>query len=95
MAWQLQQAQAQFGELLDATINDGPQIVTRDGEELAVLVPIGQWKQLRSGRAASKEPAQALQRPTLKDVLLAPAPIVEDMMIPERGRHRHRKTLKF
>jgi prevent-host-death family protein len=92
MTWQLQQAQAQFGELLDATIKEGPQIVTRDGVELAVLVPIDEWKRLHP---APTDAAQTPQRPTLKDILLAPTPIVEDMMIPERGHLRHRETPEF
>jgi prevent-host-death family protein len=92
MTWQLQQAQAQFGELLDATIKEGPQIVTRDGIELAVLVPIDEWKRLHP---APTDAAQTPHRPTLKDILLAPTPIVEDMMIPERGHLRHRETPEF
>jgi len=48
-----------------------------------VLVPIDEWKRLQAAR------------PTLKDVLLAPTPIVEDMMIPERGHWRHREPLEF
>jgi prevent-host-death family protein len=92
MTWQLQQAQAQFGELLDATIKEGPQIVTRDGIELAVLVPIDEWKRLHP---APTDATQTPHRPTLKDILLAPTPIVEDMMIPERGHLRHRETPEF
>jgi len=86
MTWPLQQAKTQFDDLLDATFKDGPQIVTRDGEELAVLVPIDEWKRLHAGLAPT--PAK---RPTLKEVLMAPFPIVEDMMIPERGGLRHRE----
>ena len=39
-SWQVQDAKARFSELLDATIKNGPQVVTRRGIETAVLVPI-------------------------------------------------------
>ena len=81
--WQLQEAKARFSEFLDASLREGPQIVTRHGKEEAVLVPITEWKRLQ------------MNRPTLKELLLAPAPRVDDMMIPKRGQLRHRKPLKF
>lgn len=83
MAWQLQQAQEQFGEFLNATLNEGPQVVARDGEEMAVLVPIDEWKRLQAAR------------PNLKDVLLQTSPRIDDMMIPERGHWRHREPPEF
>ena len=79
----MQEAKARFSELLDASLREGPQVVAQDGKEMAVLVPIDEWKRLQAAR------------PTLKDVLLAPTPIVEDMMIPERGHWRHREPLEF
>jgi antitoxin Phd len=59
MAWQVYDAKARFSEFLDATLRDGPQIITRRGVETAVLVPIDEWKRL-----------QAQSRPSIKDVLL-------------------------
>jgi antitoxin Phd len=59
MAWQVYDAKARFSELLDATLKEGPQVVTRRGVETAVLVPIHEWKRL-----------QAKARPSIKDVLL-------------------------
>ena len=61
MAWQVYDAKARFSELLDATLKDGPQVVTRRGVETAVLVPIREWKRLKD-----------LARPSIKDVLLDP-----------------------
>jgi prevent-host-death family protein len=61
MAWQVYDAKARFSELLETTLKEGPQIVTRRGVEAAVLVPIGEWKQLKNGK-----------RESLKDVLLDP-----------------------
>jgi len=61
MAWQVYDAKARFSEFLDATLKEGPQVVTRRGVETAVLVPIDEWKRL-----------QATARPSIKDVLLDP-----------------------
>jgi len=47
MAWQVYDAKARFSEFLDATLKEGPQIVTRRGVETAVLVPIDEWKHLK------------------------------------------------
>jgi prevent-host-death family protein len=61
MTWPVYDAKARFSELLDAALDEGPQVVTRRGVETAVLVPIDQWKRL-----------QAQARPSIKDVLLDP-----------------------
>ena len=45
--WQVQAAKARFSEFLDATLKNGPQVVTRRGVETAVLVPINEWKSLQ------------------------------------------------
>ena len=46
--WQVQDAKARFSEFLDASLEQGPQIVTRRGVEAAVLVPIAEWRRLQS-----------------------------------------------
>jgi prevent-host-death family protein len=40
MSWPVQEAKARFSELLERSITEGPQIVTKRGIETAVLVPI-------------------------------------------------------
>ena len=45
--WAVQDAKAKFSELLETTISEGPQIVTKRGVETAVLVPIDQWRKLQ------------------------------------------------
>lgn len=62
-SWQVQDAKARFSEFLEASLKQGPQIVTRRGVEAAILVPIDQWRRL-----------QRATRPTLKQLLLAPEP---------------------
>ncbi len=83
MTWQLQEAEERFGELLEASLRDGPQIVIRHGKKEAVLVPIAEWRRLQKAK------------PDLKELLLASSPVVEDMMIPKRGELRHRKPPIF
>ncbi|MSP83276.1 MAG: type II toxin-antitoxin system Phd/YefM family antitoxin [Alphaproteobacteria bacterium] len=74
--WQVQDAKARFSEFLDASLKEGPQIVTKRGIETAVLVPMAEWRRL-----------QAEATPTLKDLLLADEPRF-DLPIPSRGRLR-------
>jgi antitoxin Phd len=78
MIWQVQEAKAKFSELLATSLRDGPQVVSRSGREVAVVVPIDEWHRLK--RAC---------RPTLKELLLAPTPRFENI-VPERGRFRRR-----
>ena len=78
--WQVRDAKARFSEFLDASLNEGPQLVTRRGVEAAVLVPIEEWRRL--GSAA---------RPTLKELLLAEAPRAE-LPVPPRGKLRRRSA---
>lgn len=39
-AWQLQEAKAKFSEVVEAAIREGPQTVTRRGEDAVVIVSI-------------------------------------------------------
>jgi len=75
-SWQVQDAKARLSEFLNATLKNGPQVVTRRGIETAVLVPIEEWNRLQ--RAA---------RPGLKALLLAPEARF-DNLIPQRRRLR-------
>lgn len=85
MAWQVYDAKARFSEFLDATLKDGPQVLTRRGVETAVLVPIDEWNHLKE-RAKLSIPDPLLdpcgprnipfgQRPVLK---LRPFPVDDD-----------------
>jgi prevent-host-death family protein len=39
MSWQLQEAKQKFSELARRALEEGPQVVTRHGEEVVVVVP--------------------------------------------------------
>ena len=79
-AWQVREARARFGAFLEASVKEGPQIVTI---ETAVLLPIGQWREL-----------QKSARPNLKEVLLAPEARTETLT-PPRSRYDHRPPPAF
>ena len=51
MPWQLQEAKQRFSELVRRTLGEGPQVVTRHGEEVVVVVPAGEYR-----RAEDKKP---------------------------------------
>jgi prevent-host-death family protein len=46
MRWQLQEAKQRFSELVRHARADGPQVVTRHGEEVAVVVSIEEYRRL-------------------------------------------------
>jgi antitoxin Phd len=55
MLWQVQEAKQRFSELLRAVQSDGPQIVTRHGEEIAVVIDIADFHRLRGDVADVKD----------------------------------------
>ncbi|MBV9182172.1 MAG: type II toxin-antitoxin system Phd/YefM family antitoxin [Acidobacteria bacterium] len=81
--WQLQDAKARFSELIDDTLEKGPQIVTRRGIDTAVVISAEEWRKLKHE-----------ERPTWKDVLLGEGPRFE-IPLPERGTGRWRRPVVF
>jgi antitoxin Phd len=53
--WQLQKAKAEFSRLIDKSIKDGPQIVTRHGEPAAVVLSITEYERLKKKAPDFKE----------------------------------------
>jgi len=82
-SWQVQDAKARFSEFLEASLKEGPQIVTRRGVEAAVLIRIEEWRRLK--RAS---------RPSLKELLLAAEPRFESLVSPRRSFKR-RPLIEF
>jgi antitoxin Phd len=81
--WQVQEAKAKFSELLDKTLSEGPQVVSRRGVAAAVLVPIEEWERL-----------QKRARPSLKDLLLSDENRFE-IDLPPRGQWKSRPVIRF
>jgi prevent-host-death family protein len=52
--WQLQDARQQFSRLVDLARSEGPQVVTRHGKEVAVVLDIRDYRQIWSDGGAFK-----------------------------------------
>ncbi|MDE0081758.1 MAG: type II toxin-antitoxin system Phd/YefM family antitoxin [Gammaproteobacteria bacterium] len=78
--WQVQDAKARFSKLLETSVAEGPQIVTKRGVETAVLVAIDDWRRM-----------ERRARPELKELLLAPEART-DTLTPPRTKHHHRRA---
>lgn len=46
--WQLQQAKQQFSRLVELARSEGPQLVTRNGREVAVVIDVDDYRRMRS-----------------------------------------------
>jgi antitoxin Phd len=79
-AWQLQEAKSRFSELVELTLKEGPQLVTRRGEEAVVIIAAKDYRRL-SGQtttlmecllSAPRGEALELERPTdpIRDLVL-------------------------
>ena len=79
-AWPVQEAKARFSEFLETCLREGPQLVTRRGQDAAVLVPLSEWERLTHAA-----------KPTLKELLLTDFARAE-LVIPPRGRRRRRTS---
>lgn len=47
MEWQVQEAKQRFSELLRSVQAEGPQVVTRHGEEIAVVIDMDEYRRLK------------------------------------------------
>ena len=79
-SWPVQDAKARFSEMLETSLAEGPQVVTKHGKATAVLVPIRQWNALQSSN-----------KRTLKQLLLDRT-VVADIPVPPRGGLRLRSV---
>jgi len=53
--WQVQEAKAKFSELMDKAEHEGPQIVTRHGEERVVVLSIEDYENMEPRKKSLKE----------------------------------------
>lgn len=52
IVWPLGEAKARLSELIDKVEREGPQVISRRGREVAVVVPVEEWRR-KSARAGS------------------------------------------
>jgi prevent-host-death family protein len=48
--WSLQDAKNQFSELVRRVLSEGPQLVTRSGQDVVVVVPASEYERLTTPR---------------------------------------------
>ncbi len=78
--WSVQNAKAKFSEFLENCLQSEPQIVTKRGQEVAVLVSIDEWKRL-----------QTRAKPSLKELLLFDEHRFELPDVRELNRNRNKR----
>ena len=83
MKWQLQDAKARFSELIEDSLQKGPQVVTRRGIDTAGGVSLEEWQKLNDKKRLS-----------WKDVLLGEGPHL-DLPLAPRGTVKTRKAPVF
>lgn len=71
MSWQLQEAKQRFSELVRRALDEGPQVVTRRGEEVVVVLPAEEFRRMSE------------QKPDFKEYLMS-APEGLELIVPER-----------
>ena len=55
MSWPVQDAKQRFSELIRTAKEDGAQIVTRHGEEIAVVIGIAEYRRLKGESTEFKD----------------------------------------
>jgi antitoxin Phd len=55
VSWQLQEAKLRFSELVRRTLEEGPQVVTRHGEEVVMVVPAKVFRRTNGEKLDFKE----------------------------------------
>jgi len=60
--WQLQTAKAQFSELFQRALTDGPQRVTRRGKESVVILSVEEYEARRAGKKRPERLGDFLRR---------------------------------
>jgi prevent-host-death family protein len=55
VSWQLQEAKQRFSELVRRTLEEGPQVVTRHGEEVVVVVSAEEFRRTNGEKMDFKE----------------------------------------
>lgn len=73
MSWQLQEAKNKLSELIDRALADGPQVITRRGVKVVVVMPYAGYERL------------AVPNQRLGDFLLA-SPLRDSGLVIERDR---------
>jgi prevent-host-death family protein len=55
MKWQLQEAKARFSQIVRMALDEGPQTVTRHGEDAVVIISAAEFRRLKEPKLSAKE----------------------------------------
>jgi prevent-host-death family protein len=55
MAWQVQEAKQRFSQVVRCALDEGPQIVTRHGEEVVVVLSAAEYRRLTGEKRDFKD----------------------------------------
>jgi prevent-host-death family protein len=69
--WQVQDAKARLSELIEKARTEGPQTITRHGNDAAVVISMEEYRRL-GGESAGRE------KKTLVEFLLTEGPVLPD-----------------
>lgn len=83
MRWQVQEAKQKFSEVLRLAEAEGPQVVTRHGDEVAVVIDIREYRRLRGQEVPFEEYLLSREEPYFDDVT---AEIIDDI-VARRAEH--------
>lgn len=50
-AWQLQEAKNRFSEIVDMTLKEGPQLVTRRGQDVVVILSVKDYRRMSGAQS--------------------------------------------
>ena len=96
-SWPIQGTHDRLAEVLETTLREGPQTVTKDGIDVAVVVPITEWRRITGANDASPR-GHSAKYGSMVDWLLAPEPKIDNLeeLIGPRGRFlRRRPPVEF
>lgn len=79
-SWQLQEAKNKLSELIDLALTEGPQVITRHGQEVVVVMPFAGYKKLTA------------QTQPLGDFFMA-SPLRKSGLVIERERQTHLRDI--
>ncbi|WP_181871492.1 type II toxin-antitoxin system Phd/YefM family antitoxin [Sphaerisporangium album] len=74
--WQLQEVKQKLGEVIRRAHDEGPQVITRHGEEVAVVIDIAEYRRLKYGAPDFKEFLRSAPDLSLLEIHRAKEPIV-------------------
>lgn len=97
MKWYVQGAQGELNDVIDRSSEDGPQTIVRDGNDVAVVMSISDYRKLVHDEVANGDQGCHHDTPDLRDFLLSESDpfsdefaMIMEQIVRERARDRFR-----